>query len=390
MVAPTPFFGDRGCHIRIYEEIRALDDNGVRVLLTTYPAGKDIAGVELRRQRFGSFLSREKIGPDAGKFLLDAGLFVSSYREAREFKPDIIHGHLHEGCVIGKLLSVATGRPLVFDYQGSLSGEMSHHGFLSEGSLGFAFFRKLEKFIDGLPNAVFTSSTAMSIRAAGGGRGRWFFIPDAIDTDMFKPMGRDDALAKLLGLPPDKPVCVFLGLLNRYQGADLLIKSISSMKNRYGDVVHFLIMGYPDVDHYEEIAAHSSVRDCVTFTGRVAYEDAPRYLCLGDFAAAPKIATTESNGKVVDYMACGLPTVALDTAVNRELMGDAGYYVKWDGSESRAAQPLADAFVRMAENTDLRGNLGNAGRERVMRRFCREELGRALMDAYGRVLEKRR
>ena len=29
VVAPTPFFGDRGCHIRIYEEVRGLAALGV-------------------------------------------------------------------------------------------------------------------------------------------------------------------------------------------------------------------------------------------------------------------------------------------------------------------------------------------------------------------------
>ena len=33
MVAPTPFFGDRGCHIRILEEIRAIRGLGVATIL---------------------------------------------------------------------------------------------------------------------------------------------------------------------------------------------------------------------------------------------------------------------------------------------------------------------------------------------------------------------
>ena len=41
MVAPTPFFGDRGCHIRILEEIRALRGLGVETLLATYAVGRD-------------------------------------------------------------------------------------------------------------------------------------------------------------------------------------------------------------------------------------------------------------------------------------------------------------------------------------------------------------
>ena len=48
-IAPTPFFADRGCHIRIRNEIEALRDSGVRVILCTYPLGADQEGIDIRR-----------------------------------------------------------------------------------------------------------------------------------------------------------------------------------------------------------------------------------------------------------------------------------------------------------------------------------------------------
>ena len=35
VVAPTPFFSDRGCHVRIIEEIRAAEREGYRATLNT-------------------------------------------------------------------------------------------------------------------------------------------------------------------------------------------------------------------------------------------------------------------------------------------------------------------------------------------------------------------
>ena len=48
-IAPTPFFADRGCHIRIRNEIEALRDSGVRVILCTYQLGDDQEGIDIRR-----------------------------------------------------------------------------------------------------------------------------------------------------------------------------------------------------------------------------------------------------------------------------------------------------------------------------------------------------
>ena len=51
--------------------------------------------------------------------------------------------------------------------------------------------------------------------------------------------------ATLLGIPPDTPLVAYLGLMNRYQGTDLLLDAIAHLKHD-GVKVRFLIMGFPD------------------------------------------------------------------------------------------------------------------------------------------------
>ncbi len=389
MIAPTPFFGDRGCHVRILEEIRALQNVGARILLLTYPAGNDVPDVDVRRLESLGFLCNEKVGPQWGKLLLDAALGMKSLKEASSFGPDIIHGHLHEGCLLGSVLGGLLRIPAVFDYQGSLSGEMSHHGFVRPGSLPFAAFGRLEKLLDRLPSAVLASSETR--RRVEGGRksGKWWVVSDAVYGGEFRPMPRDDELAQRLGLPPDRPVCAFLGLLNAYQGLDLLLECIAYMKSLRGKAAHFLIMGYPGVEHYTARAKELGVSDWVTFTGRVPYHDAPRYLNLADFAVAPKIAATESNGKVINYMACGLPTVALDTAINRELLGPVGYYAPWKGRVKEGAKALGEALLELARDLEERKRLSELGIERVEKYFGRDRMARDLTEVYRSILSGR-
>ena len=49
MLAPTPFFSDRGCHVRIYEEAAELGRRGVEVKIVTYPLGLDPPGIDVAR-----------------------------------------------------------------------------------------------------------------------------------------------------------------------------------------------------------------------------------------------------------------------------------------------------------------------------------------------------
>ena len=49
MIAPTPFFAHRGCHVRILEETRALQALGHHVTIYTYHAGENVPGLEIHR-----------------------------------------------------------------------------------------------------------------------------------------------------------------------------------------------------------------------------------------------------------------------------------------------------------------------------------------------------
>ncbi|PKO22369.1 MAG: hypothetical protein CVU38_09805 [Chloroflexi bacterium HGW-Chloroflexi-1] len=57
-------------------------------------------------------------------------------------------------------------------------------------------------------------------------------------------------------------------------------------------------------------------------------------------AVAPKLSATEGSGKLLTYMAAGLPVVAFDTAVHREYLGELGVYAT-AGDAGALAQALA-------------------------------------------------
>ena len=47
MVAPTSFFLDYGCHVRILEEARALQALGHKITILTYYLGRDLLDLEI-------------------------------------------------------------------------------------------------------------------------------------------------------------------------------------------------------------------------------------------------------------------------------------------------------------------------------------------------------
>ena len=159
MLAPTPFFADRGCHVRIYEEARVVQSLGNTVEIVTYHIGRDLAGITTHRIPQIPWYSKLEAGPSWHKPYLDVLLFFKALSVARRLKPDIIHAHLHEGAFIGILLKKMLRIPLLFDCQGSLTGEIVDHGFVGKGSFSAAVFGRIESFINKSVDAIITSST---------------------------------------------------------------------------------------------------------------------------------------------------------------------------------------------------------------------------------------
>lgn len=371
MVAPTSFFSHYGGHIRILEETRALQELGHQVVIATYYKGTDVPGLTIRRTARLPWHADYEVGSSRHKIVFDIYLLRSVLREGLRFRPHVVHGHMHEGAFIGALVARLLRVPLVFDFQGSLTGEMLDHGFIKADGPGFHMWRRLESFICRLPQKILTSSEearGFLTREFGVRPERVVALPDCADLAHFSPdrysSAQKAAWRKHLGIPADRPVVAYLGLLADYQGTGHLLSAAAYLK-QHGCDVHFLIMGYPSVDHYAAMARRLGVSDHVTFTGRVDYlKQAPRYLSLGDIAVSPKMSATEGSGKVLNYMAMGQPVIAYDSPVHREYLGEWGVYVPLADVEG-----LAEAIRALVDDEHRRCQLGGELRRRAGRIF---------------------
>ncbi len=365
-LAPTSFYADYGCHVRIRGQLTALRARGHRVLLVTYPSGRDVDGIPTVRPPWPGPRAIQ-VGSSRLKLALDAALGPTALLAALRFRPDVIHAYLHEGALIGALVAGLLRRPLVFDFQGSLTGEMLDHRFIAPRSPWLPPLRRLERWIDRRPAAILASSThaaRLLVEQFGAPAGRITPLPDSVDTDHFRPAAAFDpaelaALAARLGLPADTKLIVYLGLLAPYQGTDLLLQAMAQL-TRDRDDAHLLLMGFPFVERYRGQAAALGLTGRVTFTGGIPYEAAPAYLALGQVAVAPKLSATEGSGKLLTYMAAGLPIAAFDTPVHREYLGELGVY-----ASPGDAPGLAAALARLLADPADAAARGRALREAV-------------------------
>ena len=367
MVAPTSFFSDYGCHVRILEEVRGLQARGYRVAICTYHNGGDVPDLTIRRSFGPPGPRRAVVGSSRHKLYLDVALSLRTLATALSFRPDIIHAHLHEGAIIGGVLARLLRRPLLFDYQGSLTAEMIDHGFLRRGSLIHGPTRTLEGLANRAADAIVTSTSnaaELLTREFRVAETRVKTVADGVDTERFRPgmlsAAERDAGRAIYGIAPDRTVIVYLGLLAPHQGTGLLLEAAQRVVAREPRAF-FLIGGFPGNEAYRQQAEALGLGAHTSFPGRVPYEDAERFLALGDIAISPKLSETEGNGKLYNYAAMGLPTVAFDTPANREILGDLGLY-----PHAQTAEALAEQLLHLIAHPDQACHAGAALRERAI------------------------
>jgi glycosyltransferase involved in cell wall biosynthesis len=390
MVAPTSFFSDYGCSVRILEEAQVLQKLGNEVTVCTYRNGQDVPGLTIRRTPSIPFREHYEVGSSPHKIGFDFLLFWTVLFAALRRRPDLIHAHMHEGALIGQIVGALLRIPMVFDFQGSLTSEMLDHKFLRQDSAFYRPLRWLEERIDRRALMILTSShnaRHLLLAEFGCRAERVRTVADCVDADIFFPARESEYNALLqrkvgLSIPTDRKLVVYLGLLADYQGIDAFLESVVHLSRQRQDV-HFLIMGFPYVDHYRQMAYDLGVGDRTTFTGKVPYHQARDFLALGDVAIAPKLSLTEGSGKILNYMAMGLPIVAFDTPVSREYLGDRGIYAT-PGDPLSLAQALLRGLEEGAEN-----GLGSTLRRIAEETYSWDHAAQTILQAYDTVCRRR-
>jgi len=383
-IAPTPFFADRGCHMRILGEIQALQRRGHEVLLVTYHLGRDIEGVPSLRNKDVKWYQKLEAGPALGKFYLDWLLWRKTIKVIKEFQPDVIHGHLHEGALIGLMARRLAGSkaPVVFDVQGSLTKELDSYGWLKKAPFVRPMFRTVEKIITRWSEQSVGSNLAVSQflqLEMGLSADRVTTVIDGVHMGFFDGTGRED-LKQVLGIAEGRPVVTYTGALLSSKGVDNFFQAIPHVLAQEPEAF-FLVVGYP-VAESQALVERLGVADKVLFVGRVDYFELPDYLKIADVAVDPKVdAAGEASGKIINYMGAGLPVACFDHVNNRTFLGDTGAF-----APEPTPRGLAQAILELLSDPAARAKKGEAARKRVQEEFSWEAGGRVYEEVFQRAL----
>ena len=276
------------------------------------------------------------------------------FRRRQSFDAMIVAFPGQEAILLARLL---TRRPIVFDaFTSHYEGYVLDRQKVRPGGFRARWYRWLDRTACRLADAVLTDTDAHTdyfIRESGLDRSMFHRIFVGTDTDMFMPAGP---------APEGQFRVHFHGTNIPLQGVSYILQAQELLR---GKGVTFSLIGIdrPRVP-YDQL-------------GR---EMARAHACLGIFGDTVKTQRVIPN-KIFEALAVGRPVISADTPAIRELLDDDSAML----IPTANPHALADAILKLKNDSALRSRIGQAGRATLLHRATPDILGRQVVQVIERL-----
>lgn len=365
VVAPQPFYQDRGTPICVRQVIDALVQLEYEVEILTYPVGGDLPGRSVRIIRSSNpfRISHVPVGFSLRKLALDTTLFPQLRRLLRSGRYTAVHA-VEEAAFPAAWWGRRYGVPMIYDMHSSMAEQMTDLPPFRNG-VARSLFRRMERWVlERATRVISSAGLAARVRevAPGAKVREWEFSSE------FPPVDHKEVerLRASLNIEPHQKVVLYSGTFERYQGLTLLLKAVPDVLAQEPDAV-FVLVGVDGEHAAARIAkiAHEIPGHHLRLVARQPREKIPEYFALAEVLVSTRIYGGNLPLKVFDYLAAGRPIVATDIPSHRSVL-----------TEERAilVEPepgaLARAIIRVLRDPDLAHRMAMAGKEFAVRRLA--------------------
>jgi glycosyltransferase involved in cell wall biosynthesis len=218
-------------------------------------------------------------------------------------------------------------------------------------------------------------------------------IPNAVDTDTYKPMKLSKDKEKIAGNA--ELVLGFVGRLTPHKGLHILLKAIGRLEPSYRNKLKLFIVGpkapgfrdekYKQLDPYIQythfLLKKYNLRNVVEFSGQVKEEEMPYYYNIIDALVHPSF--VEAFGLVlIEAMACEKPVIAFNIPPMNEIIINnvTGFLV------DLSIEKLASVLTFIIDNSAVLKPLGEIARTIVERKYSWNVIINKYIELYKKVL----
>ena len=385
VLAPQPFYQDRGTPIALRQVLHAASDLGYRVDLLTFPIGDDVELPGLRIFRAGNPLALRTVpvGFSLRKLVLDASLLAGARARLARETYSCVHA-LEEAAWPAALLARRYGIPLLYDMQSSIPEQLLSYPLARVPPVPMLMARAEQWLLARADLVVASAGLGKRVRRmAPTTKVREWRFPSAPSE---VPRDESRAMRRRLGLPAEAPVVLYSGTFEAYQGLGELIAAIPAVLAAVPSA-RFVLVG---ADRAGRAALGGAAEELersgiLTLVDRQPRSAMPVYLAMADVLVSPRAFGGNLPLKVFDYLAAGRPIVASDISTHRAVLTRRTAVLV-----EPAADALAQGIVSILRSPSKGQELAEAARRYAFEhlgwnRFVRS-VGEIYEDAHRRAL----
>jgi len=361
LLAPQPFYQERGTPIAIKLLLEVLSRRGDQVDVITFHEGTDVSlpGVTLHRIPALPFLKNIRPGFSPKKLLCDALMLPQALRMAARGGYDYVHA-VEEAAFIAYALQRLYKIPYLYDMDSSLSAQLTE----KIGALKplLPIFRHLEGIMIRGAEAVVPVCDALRDAAARSGAKKIAVLYDV-------PIPAEVCAVPVIDIRTrhglNGLIAMYVGNLESYQGIDLLLESfwLATQDNAHLDLV--IIGGKPaDIAHYTSISRDLGIAGRVHFLGAQPVALLSAYLAQADILVSPRSKGSNTPMKLYSYLASGKPILATNLWTHTQVLTEASAVL----TDPRP-RAYADGLLCLARDAAVRGQIGAAGQHLIATKY---------------------
>jgi glycosyltransferase involved in cell wall biosynthesis len=311
-------------------------------------------------------------------------------------RPDVIIGTSPQLLVAlaGWWLGFARGVPFVFEVRDLWPESLTAVGVGNENSLLHHGLAAIARFLYERSDRIVVVTSAFKNHLIE----RWrvpaekiSIVENGVETDLFAPQQQaaNGALRKTLGAEGRFLVC-YAGTLGMAHGLETLLDAAARLRREDPNVM-FLLIGEGAEKERIKALAQSQGLDNVRFLDQQPRETIPAFISASDVCLVllkkTDVFKTVIPTKLLEFMSCARPVIVGVDGQARQIVEEAGTGIV---IEPENADALAQAIQKLAANPALGVDLGNRGREYIVRNLSRRETAEKYIHILQALLDQRR
>lgn len=380
-LAPHPFYVERGTPICVDYMMRSLSDLHLKVDLCVYREGESRSydGVTIHRAQYPKWLGDIGPGFSAKKLVADLWMIKLAWKIYRRTKPDVIHAG-EEMVFVAMLFKRLFGTPYIYDMDSSIAQQLvEKKSYLSPLA---RFFNWCEA------KAIRGSAACAPVCNALGELARDARASKVVVLHDISQLADPDRqatgfLREKLSIPAGRPILMYVGNLETYQGVDLLLRGFAKAIEQ-GVEMDLVVVGGsdPDIADYKARVRKMKLSGRAHIMGRWPADQLDEILAEADILTAPRTKGINTPQKIFPYMHSGRPVLLTDLPTHTQVV---------DSSICMLAEPTPEGFARaileLSADAELRARLGAAGRAFVEDNFTFDAHCGRIAELYGDVAD---